>query len=117
MPSLGVVRRRVAGSDSTTAVERRLVGGAGVQPGVDADGMALAPLGLTMTLPNVATALVPGRLDARGVHRRREGQHRIAPVDQPSRAGMVGLAAEGELPSAVRPDRRGHGDRAVDQVL
>ena len=50
------------------------------------------------------------------MHRRGERQHRITPVDQPSRAGMVGLTAEGEVPSAVRPDRRGHGDRPA-QVL
>ena len=58
------------------------------------DGMALAPLGVTPYLAERRDRVVRGRARAGVVHRGGEGQHRVAPVDQPGGAGVVGLAAE-----------------------
>ena len=38
------------------------------------------------------------------------------PVPQSGGAGMVGLAAEVELPAAVRPNGRCNGDRSIDEI-
>ena len=76
----------------------------------------MAPLGATMTLPKVATASCAVGRGPRGVNRRREGEHRIATVDETGRPGVVGFAAERELPPPVWPDRRRHCQRSVHQI-
>jgi hypothetical protein len=72
----------------------------------------LAAPGVTTARPTVASAPArrppPGGEDGR-----RERQHRVAPVDEPGRAGVVARTGERQRPAAVRPDRRGDAQRRV----
>ncbi len=80
------------------------------------DGIALAPLGDTRTLPNVATASWAAANAAGRVHRGRERQHRVVPIGQPGGAGVVRLAAEREVPAPVRPDGDATATGRVDEI-
>ena len=90
-----------------------LVGGPRVEPGLDLRRDGVGAVGGDRHLAEGGDRVVCRGLRAGVVHGGGERQHRIAPVDQAGGPGVVGLAAEGESPAAVRPDRRGDRDRSV----
>ena len=107
---------RIGGDRLDHGRQRRLVGGARVEPGLNLRRNGVGAVGGDGQLAERRHRLVRGGTIAGGAHRRRERQHRIAAVDQSRGARVVAHAAERELPPAVRPDRRGHRDGLVHQI-
>ena len=88
-------------------LQRFLVRGAGVQPGLDRRGHAVDAARLRDHLAERGQSTVPLSGLAGGEDGARVREHRVVPVGEPGGARVVGAPGEVEPPAAVRPDSLG----------
>ncbi|CAM5707979.1 hypothetical protein SBADM41S_07912 [Streptomyces badius] len=102
-----------AGDDG---VEGGRASAARAEPAADEGGDGVDPVGLDRDLAERGECAGQFGLTAGGEHGLGVREHRVAAVDEPGGARVVGLAPEVEPPAAVRPDGGGDADGVAGQV-